>query len=156
MKTLLAFVCLSAAFAAPLAHAQDAAVEAPIHQFIDGVSKGDMASVKAAHVASPVIVDNIAPHIWTGPEAFDTFIATLVATEAAAGKTGSVLAIGDVVTETVSGDSAYVVVPSTYTYRQNGRTMRETGTITFVLVKQDAVWKIASWVWTSPDAVPVS
>ncbi|CAN5145861.1 hypothetical protein BH09PSE1_BH09PSE1_21250 [soil metagenome] len=155
MKTLLALMCLSAVFAAPLAYAQDAAVEAPIHQFIDGVGRGDMASVKAAHVASPIIVDNIAPHLWSGPDAFDTFLNALMSTEAAQGKTGSVLAIGDVVTETVSGDTAYVVVPSTYTFQQNGRTLRETGTITFALVKQAADWKIAAWVWTSPDAQPV-
>jgi ketosteroid isomerase-like protein len=155
MKTLLACVCVSAILAAPLAHAQDAAVEAPIHQFIDGVGKGDMASVKAAHVASPVIIDNVAPHIWSGPNAFDTFLTALVASESASGKSDAALAIGPVITETINGDNAYVVVPSTYTFKQKGQTLRETGTMTFVLAKQTSGWKIASWTWTSPDAQPV-
>jgi hypothetical protein len=33
--------------------------------------------------------------------------------------------------------------------------MRETGTMTFALVKQSADWKIRAWTWTSPKAVPV-
>ncbi len=45
----------------------------------------------------------------------------------------------------MAGDHAYVVTPCTYSFKQNGQAMRETGTITFVLVKNRSAWKIASW-----------
>ena len=30
--------------------------------------------------------------------------------------------------------------------------MREAGSMTYVLIKIGAEWKIQSWAWTSPDA----
>ncbi|HTI30905.1 MAG TPA: hypothetical protein VL405_02150, partial [Sphingomonas sp.] len=75
--------------------------------------------------------------------------------EAASGKTDGQVAIGAVTRESVTGDHAYVIFPSTYTFKQKGKTMRETGSMTFALVEQGADWKIAAWTWSSPEAVPV-
>jgi hypothetical protein len=66
-----------------------------------------------------------------------------------------VVTLTPVVDEVVHGDRAYVVTRSSYTYKQKGRTMREAGCTSFVLVKTDAEWKIASWSWASPAAAPV-
>ena len=55
----------------------------------------------------------------------------------------------------MSGDHAYVLARSTYTFQEKGRTMREAGTITFALVKQAADWKVQAWTWSSPEAAPV-
>ncbi|WP_375390647.1 hypothetical protein [uncultured Sphingomonas sp.] len=74
---------------------------------------------------------------------------------AGAGKTGGKVALGPVTRESVIGDRAYVLVPSAYTFQQKGRRMRETGTMTFALVRQAADWKIQSWTWSSPEGVPV-
>lgn len=48
---------------------------------------------------------------------------------------GTAVALGPITRESVIGNNAYVVVPSTYTFQQAGRKMRETGTMTFALVK---------------------
>ena len=71
------------------------------------------------------------------------------------GKTGGIVAIGAITRESVMGNHAYVIFPSTYTFQQKGKTMRETGSMTFALVKQGAEWKITAWTWSSPEAVPV-
>jgi hypothetical protein len=103
-----------------------------------------------------MIVDEpTAPFAWSGPTAFDDWLAALGKSETAAGITGGKVALGSVTRETVMGDRAYVVVPSTYTFQQSKRTMRETGTMTFALVKQAAGWRIQAWTWSSPEAVPV-
>jgi hypothetical protein len=100
-----------------------------------------------------VIVDEpTAPFVWSGPSAFDDWVSALGKSEAKAGKTGGKVALGPVTRASVMGKYAYVVVPSTYTFQQAGRTMRETGTMTFVLVKQAPNWKIQAWTWTSPEA----
>lgn len=152
-------LALAAAFAvafAPAANAADNAVEAPIRTMIIAFNKGDVALAKSTHVTEPMILDEpTAPFAWSGPKAFDDWLAALSSSEAKAGKTGGKVALGPFIRASVMGDRAYVVVPSTYTFQQAKRRMRETGTMTFALVKQAANWKIQAWAWTSPEALPV-
>ncbi len=155
MKFWSLMLALVALFAAPLAAARDAAVEAPIYGLMAAFNKGDIAAAKAVHVAAPTIVDNVAPFYWSGPAGFDTWLGDLGKSEAAAGKSGGVVWFGDPVDESVAGDHAYVVTPCSYTFKQNGKTMREAGFIAFVLVKTAGGWKIASWSWSSPTATEV-
>ncbi|CAN5133671.1 hypothetical protein BH10PSE3_BH10PSE3_21620 [soil metagenome] len=155
MKMLLALVTASVLLTAPAAFAGDAAVEAPIRRMTDGFNKGDIAAVKALHVPAPTIVDNVPPFIWTGPKAFDTWLGDLVKSETALGKTDGVVWFGDPVDEVIAGDRAYVVTPCAYTYKLKGLAVRETGMTAFVLIKDGADWKIESWSWASPKAVPV-
>jgi hypothetical protein len=156
MKILFALAGVSAMITAAAAHAADSAVTAPIRTMMAAFNKGDGALAKSTHVAAPMIVDEpTAPFAWSGPNAFDDWLAALGKAEAKAGKTGGKVALGPFTRTSVMGDRAYVVVPSTYTFQQAKRTMRETGTMTFALVKQAADWKIQAWTWSSPEAVPV-
>lgn len=156
MKSMIVLAGVSALLLASAAHAGDAAVEAPIQKMMEGFNKGDIKGVKALHVASPVIVDEFGPpHIWTGPGAFDAWVAGLTKSEKALGKTDGTVSFGTPIRESVKDGVAYVVSPCTYTYKQGGKTFRETGTTTFVLVKTGAAWKIKSWTWASPEGVPV-
>jgi hypothetical protein len=155
MKPLLALAVASALFAAPAAHAGDPAIDALIHQMINSFNKGDLKAVKATHVASPLIVDEVPPFAWSGPTAFDEAMDLLNQARAARGEMDGVMGIGTPIQESIYGDHAYVVMPSSYTYRQKGQTMREEGTITFVLVKVESAWKIQAWTWASPEAKPV-
>lgn len=155
MKPLFALAAALALLSAGVAYAGDAAVEKPIRQMADGFNTGNIKAVKAAHVAAPTITDETHPFFWSGPKAFDSWIAQLAKNEAEEGRTEGVVWIGDPIRESVSGDHAYVLLPCTYTFKQKGQMMREVGTITYVLVKQKDGWKIASWTWSSPDAQPV-
>jgi hypothetical protein len=138
-------------------YAADNAIEAPIRTMIAAFNKGDVALAKSTHVNAPMILDEpTAPYAWSGPKAFDDWIAALGKSEKAAGKTGGVVTLGAATRTSVMGQHAYVVVPSTYTFQQAKRTMRETGTMTFGLVKRPQGWKIQAWTWTSPQAVPVT
>ncbi|MGZ5929993.1 MAG: YybH family protein [Rhizomicrobium sp.] len=145
----LFLACISAA------SANDAAVDATISQFATAFNKGDMKAAKALHIASPIIIDEVPPHLWSGANAFDSWGADLAKSEAAEGKSGGQVTIGAPMREVVSGDHAYVIAPTTYTFKQKGMTMRETAQMTFALDKQAGGWKIASWTWTGPKAKPV-
>ena len=139
-----------------VASANDAGVDATIKAFADAFNKGDMKAAKALHVASPVIMDEVPSHLWTGPKAFDSWGADLGKSEAAEGKSGGQVTIGVPSREVISGDHAYAVSPTTYTFRQKGKTMREAAQMTLVLEKDaGGAWKIASWTWTGPEARPV-
>jgi len=156
MKVRFALAGFTAMITATGAYAADSAVTAPIRTMVVAFNKGDIALAKSTHVAAPMIVDEpTAPFAWSGPNAFDDWLAALGKSEAKAGKTGGKVALGPFTRTSVMGDRAYVVVPSTYTFQQAKRTMRETGTMTFALVKQAADWKIQAWTWSSPEAVPL-
>ena len=49
----------------------------------------------------------------------------------------------------IAGDRAYVVVPTTYAYKLNGKPMKETGSmLTIALQKGASGWLMTGWAWT--------
>jgi hypothetical protein len=139
---------------ATAAHAGDAAVEAPIRQFVQALNKGDVAGIKAAHVAAPSVIDEVAPHYWAGPGAIDAWLAALAKSEASAGETDGKLSLGTPSREVVSAGYAYVIFPATYTFNRHAAPMSEPAQWTFALARQNKTWKIAAWSWTGPAARP--
>lgn len=154
MKTMIVALLALFALLPVQALAQDAAVSAPIVQFMDGFNKGDVAAARATHLPDAVIVDEVSPFLWRGPAAFDAWVADLTKDSAAQGITDQSVELGKPTRTLVSGDSAYVIVPSTYRFKQKGVAMSEVAQMTFALRKAATGWKIAGWTWTGPDATP--
>ena len=154
MKSLIVLTLAASLLAAGAAQAADPAIAAPIHQFEAAFNKGDMKAAKATHIAAPTIVDEVAPFYWSGPTAFDAWLAASTKADTAGGVTDDHIVVKAPSREVVEGDTAYVISPSIYTYKEKGAPMRETGQMTFVMAKTKAGWKIANWTWTSPEAKP--
>jgi ketosteroid isomerase-like protein len=127
---------------------------AVINQFNDAFNRGDMAGAKAILTDDATMIDEIAPHAWHGPGAFDAWSADLAKSDKAAGITNEKVAIGSTVRSIVDGDSAYVVSRVTYTYRQHGRHMVEPAELAVALRQEGGAWKIAAFAWagTVPHA----
>jgi ketosteroid isomerase-like protein len=154
-STILGLACLAAFSTASTAIAANAQLEAPIHQFIDAFNTGDLKTAGATHLASGVsIVDEVPPHLWQGPKAFGTWAADLTKNDKAAGMSDEKVTLGAVTREVVSGQTAYVVIGATFTFKQKGVAMREPGQMTFAMKKSGTAWKIAGWTWTGPDPTP--
>jgi hypothetical protein len=138
-----------------LAAAASQGPTAPIRVFINDFNKGDNAGAKATHVASPSIIDEVAPHAWNGPGAFDAWAADLAKDATAHGDTGGKVTLGSTIKSQVDGDTAYVVIHATYAYNEKGQAMAEPASFTFALRHGAGGWKIASWAWngTTPHAV---
>jgi ketosteroid isomerase-like protein len=155
MKTIvLAAAILGATAWASATWAADATVEAPIHQFIDAFDKGDAKTAGGAFVTTGVsIIDEVPPHIWQGPGAFAAWAGDLGKYDKAHGMTGEAVTLGAVKREVVSGDTAYVIVAATYSFKQKGAAMKEPSQMTFALTKTAQGWKIAGWTWTGPAAI---
>ena len=149
VTTFLAAALIAFLLSMPaLAAGADDALLAPIHQFIDGVNKGDMKAAAAAHVAAPAILDEVAPHNWQGEGAVDKWAASFGAEMQQDGITDAKLAIKKPSQLQHEGDAAYVVVPTIYSFKQKGKKAAENGYLTFALAQQGSDWKIASWTWT--------
>ena len=155
MKTaVMSLVCLAALSTATAAGAANAQLQAPINQFLDSFNKGDVKNAAAAHLASVSIIDEVPPHVWQGPKAFATWVDDLTKNDKAAGITEEKVTLGAVTREVVSGDTAYVVVAATYSFKQKGVAMTEPAQMTFALKKAGDAWKISGWTWTGPDPTP--
>jgi hypothetical protein len=146
---------LGAAAGAPAADAQ---LMAPIHKFIDSFNKGDAASAAATHSATAdlTIVDEVPPHLWNGPRAFQAWGADLDADMKKNGLTEAAVTLGVPTREESAAENAYVVVPAVFSYKQNGKAMRERAQMTFVLKKDAAGWLIHAWTWTGAKPSPAA
>lgn len=155
MRSLLfSLICLTALSAASDAAGADPELAAPIRQFIDSFNKADMKAAAATHATDVVIIDEPAPHLWRGPGAFGAWGGDLGKDSASRGRTEESVTIGAATREEVAGDSAYVIVPATYAFKEKGVAMREVAQMTFILKRGAGGWKIAAWTWTGPRATP--
>jgi len=145
----LVLVVLTSILVVPALAAAAADVTAPIHQFIDGFNHGDTKSAYAAYAAGDImIVDEFPPHRWSGPGAPQAWAADYEKHAQATGVSDGHVKYGSPTRSEVEGDVAYVIVPCTYLYQQQGKPMIEKGEMTFVLQNQADAWKIRAWTWS--------
>jgi ketosteroid isomerase-like protein len=123
-------------------------VMAPVHQFVDGFNKGDVQSALAACADEVYVIDEFAPYQWSGAGACSTWANDYVDDARTNGITEGVVTLGKPKHVDIAGDRAYVVVPASYSWKQNGRPMKESAsTLIIVLQKQSAGWRITAWTW---------
>ncbi len=145
-RLIFALVCVFAA--APATAAENPNVMATVHQFINGLNKGDIRSALAACAAQSSIVDDFPPHVWHGPKACANWASDFDVMSKKEGITESVVTLGNPRHVDISGDRAYVVVPANYTYKQRRKPVTESGSIfTVALQKVGVRWRITGWAW---------
>lgn len=146
-KLMLAVLALVVMVPALWAAAGDVMV--PIRQFIDGFNTGDTKSGFAAYATGDIgITDEFAPFHWSGPNAAHAWADGYDKHANASGVTDGVVKYGEPTRTETEGNLAYVVIPTTYLYKEHGQPMTESGQMTFVLRSQGGAWKISSWTWT--------
>lgn len=150
--SMLSLVASAPALAAGKA---DSGPMGAIRQFIDDFNKGDMAGAKATHVDAPTIIDEPAPHMWSGSGAVDGWGADLMKDAKANGDTDGKVRLGRVMLSHIEADKAYVHLNADYLYREHKKSMIEHGGFTFALTRDGGAWKIAGWAWSgsTPQAV---
>jgi len=154
--TLLAFVVFAAPTTIPAGQAQDD-VSAPLRQFIDGFNTGNLESAYAAYATGTIsIVDEFAPHIWSGPNAAHEWADAYDKHAQATGVTDGKVTYGKPTRVEVEGSVAYVVMPTVYLYTEHGKPLREEGQITSVLNREAGNWKIRAWTWTGVKPHPAN
>lgn len=146
--TAIAFVI--SVFATGSAFAADRDdVMAPIKQFVDGFNKGDVKSALATCAEQTSIIDEFPPHEWHGAGACATWANDFDADAKKNGVTDGKVTLGKPKHVDIAADRAYVVVPTTYSYKVKGKAAKETGSmLTLSLQKGGSGWRITGWAWT--------
>jgi hypothetical protein len=93
------------------------------------------------------VIDDIPPFEWHGPGACARWRKDNQAYGQKEGVTEPSGTIGEPQQLMISGDRAYVVVPSTFSQTQKGKRTKEIATSTLVLQKTAAGWRITAWTW---------
>lgn len=121
----------------------------PIRQFIDGFNTGDTKAAYAAYAAGDVaIVDEFAPNRWLGSNAPKKWAADFDKHAAANGVSEGQVKYGEPTRTEISGNSAYVIIPTVYVYKDHGKPTVEEGQMTYVLRSGAGGWKITAWAWS--------
>ena len=148
MLKLFVTLAVAAMAAGPTTADDKADVMAVVNQFVDGFNKGDTKSAAAACADQTSIIDEFPPHEWHGAGAclawmkdYDTDARKNVITDGA-------VTLGKPKHLDVDGTYAYVVIPSDYSFKKQGKPVKETGSLfTFALKKGPAGWRITGWSW---------
>ncbi len=149
------FTLLVSLLAVPGMSAATPDVTAPIRQFIDGFNTGDTKSAYASYATGDItIVDEFAPHRWVGPHAAQDWAADYDKHALATGVSDGTVKYGAPTRTEIEGDLAYVIIPTTYLYKDHGKATVEEGQMTFVLHTEAGGWKIRSWTWTGVKPHP--
>jgi ketosteroid isomerase-like protein len=141
-------LALSILAAAPAAAEDKTDVMAIVHQFIDGFNKGDIKTAVAACADQASIIDEFPPYEWHGAGACSQWAADFDADAKKNGITPGAVTLGKTRHLDVTGDRAYVVVPTEYAFTQKGKAVHEKGaTLAVALQKGAAGWRIVAWTW---------
>lgn len=118
---------------------------APVHRFIEGMNKGDMKTVAAAFADEVSIVDDLAPYHWQGKGATDQWVATMGDAMQKGGTTDFVMKLGKPSYFQISGELAYAVIPSSFTYKIKGKKISGSNTMTLVMRKGTDGWRMTAF-----------
>lgn len=147
-KIIIALVLAILAAGTTTALGQKKDVMVPIRQFVDGFNKGDTKSAVAACSAQTSIIDEFPPHEWHGEGACMNWANDYEADAKKNRITDGVVTLGTPKYVDISGDRAYVVIPSNYTFKKKGKRFAEMGSMfTFALQRESAGWRIVGWSW---------
>src|SRR5215468_2152034 len=116
---------------------------AAVRQYIDAFNRGD-AKAMAAMCADPMqILDGMAPHVWQGPTAAQDWYRDVLSEGEKHGASDYLVTLGEALHNDATGDSAYVVVPATMTFKVQGQQVTQTGAIlALALRKLAGGWRI--------------
>jgi hypothetical protein len=121
---------------------------------MDKFNGGDANAFLAAHQADAFIIDEFAPHVWTGAGSAKKWLDDYTKDSQAKGISGGRVDYGKPLQANSDGTSAYVVLPTTYRFVQKGSKMSAPGSMTFVVGKKGNDWKIAGWAYSGATATP--
>jgi ketosteroid isomerase-like protein len=149
---LVVALCLLALPAAGRASDASDAV-AQVKQFIDGFNKGDVKSALATCASPVAIIDEFAPYFWQGPNACADWANDFDADAKKNGITDGFVKASKPRHVFVTGDAAYVVMPTAYEYKLKGKKVTQTGaTMAVTLRKGAGGWRITGWAWATGTA----
>ena len=121
---------------------------AAVWAYVDAFNKGDETAMAAVCADPMQILDGMSPHVWQGPTASEDWWSDVLTEGEHLGASGYKITLGEPRHVDVTGDYAYVVVPTTMTSNLQGKEVAQTGSVwTVALGKVGTHWRLTAWAW---------
>lgn len=148
MRKLLIATITAVLLASPAFASDESDVMAVVFGFVNAFNKGDVNSVLATCAEQTSIIDEFPPHEWHGAGACGKWAGDYDADAKKNNITDGAVKLHKPRHVDVTGDHAYVVVAADYSFRKNGKPMKETAsTLTIAMEKSKGAWHITAWSW---------
>jgi hypothetical protein len=133
------------AFAAP----NEVDVMRKVRELTDFFSKGDLTAAVSLCAAQSSVIDDFPPYSWQGTTGCADWARDFDAHTKKLGMTVAKVTLGRARID-VSDDRAYVVVPATLAFKQNGKQLAKQNQILAVTLNSDGnSWRITGWAWAT-------
>src|ERR1019366_1184080 len=123
-------------------------VVAAVHRYFDNLDPDKLETALAMCDSHVSILDEFPPHEWHGPTACADWWKGYLAYNNKSGITPVDGVLGAPQTVDVNGDYAYFVAPLTYTYKQHGKSIKETASFAVALRRTQAGLRITGWAYS--------
>jgi len=127
---------------------------AAVTNVLDKFNGGDVDAFVNAHRDGAIIVDEFAPYSWTGASSVKAWLDGYAADATRRGISKGRVDYSKPLQANSDGSAAYIVLPTVYSFEQNGKKMAGQGSMTFVMVKAGDTWKISSWTYSGATPTP--
>ena len=148
-------ILLSALFAAQPAQggpAEDAT--AVVTTTLDKFNGGDADAFVKAHREGALIIDEFAPFMWGGGGSAQRWLGDYGRDAERRGISGGRIDFGKPLQANSDGKTAYVVLPTTYRFKQKDQKMAGSGSMTFIMEHDTDGWRISSWTYAGATPTP--
>ena len=121
-----------------------------VRSYIEAFNRADVKGLAENFAVPGSILDGMPPHVWQGRTATQDWFRDAQAMAKKQNVTEERLVVtGEPLKKEVTGKSAYIVLPVTFSYKMNGKLVNQTGAyFTIALTQATGAWRIASWAWT--------
>ena len=121
---------------------------AAVRQYVDGFNNGDAKAMAAACADPMQILDGMSRHVWQGSTAAEDWWHDVLVEGEHLGASGYNIRLGEPQHVDVTGDYAYVVVPTTMTFTLRGNKVTQSGSVYTVALREvGPVWLLTAWAW---------
>jgi ketosteroid isomerase-like protein len=121
---------------------------AAVRLYLEAFNKGDAKAMAKSFASPGTILDGLAPHVWHGATAAEDWYKDVLVAAEQEGAADYFVTACEPLHANVTGDSAYVVLPASMTFKLRGRQVTQSGAIfTMALRKLADGWHITAWAW---------
>ena len=122
---------------------------ATVARYIEAFNAFDVDRMAAFFTTPSFILDGMAPHVWSGPNAASDWCRDVAAESDHLGIRGFHVTLEPPLHDVVTGEAAYFAAPATMTFEVRGQPVTQTGAVlTIALQRVDQTWLISAWAWT--------
>jgi hypothetical protein len=148
MQKILFALVLAALTAGPVAASEKTDVIAVVRQFVDAFNKGDAKAALANCASMTSLLDDLPPHEWHGEGACARWFSDFEAFNKAHDITPGAVTLGKPRHIDITDQRAYLVIPTTYTFKMKGKPIKQSGSVITIALQKDASsWHMTGWAW---------